>query len=255
MSDSESVAAALRVRVTDGTLAVGDAYPTLDELTAEFGVARQTAQNAMDQLRREGLVDSQQGRRSRVAPQHPPREIRWDRFSTAMRAKFATETSFAKLMEKAGWQGRTEFFPPERVTVDGRIAELLGSDVVCRYRLRWAAAPVPGGHGREKVVEIFTSWYPMWVIDRVPDFMTRDLIVPGSEMGLIEATGVAFDRWEDRVTSHITDDDETEAFDLAAPCRVTQVERSWFSGDQVVIFDREVRLPGQVELVYEGPHH
>lgn len=52
----------MRQRITRGTWPQGHRLPSLDVLTAEFGVARVTVRQAMDLLAREGLVSPQQGR-------------------------------------------------------------------------------------------------------------------------------------------------------------------------------------------------
>lgn len=52
----------LRQRIARGTWAHGHRLPSLEELMAEFGVARVTVRQAIDLLAREGLVSPQQGR-------------------------------------------------------------------------------------------------------------------------------------------------------------------------------------------------
>jgi GntR family transcriptional regulator len=56
------VAAALRRRIEVGDWQPSEKISTLDELEAEFGVARVTVRQAVDLLEREGLVTRQQGR-------------------------------------------------------------------------------------------------------------------------------------------------------------------------------------------------
>ncbi len=52
----------LRQRIARGTWSSGHRLPSLEELTAEFGLARVTVRQAIDLLAREGLVSRQQGR-------------------------------------------------------------------------------------------------------------------------------------------------------------------------------------------------
>ena len=56
------VADGLRRAIQTGELAAGTKLPSGRELAAEWGVALMTLQKAVDQLRAEGLVYSQQGR-------------------------------------------------------------------------------------------------------------------------------------------------------------------------------------------------
>lgn len=74
------VAAALRQRIEDGRWAQGDKISTLEELEAEFQVARVTVRQAVDILEKEGLVQRQQGRGTFVTNTPPGRG--WLRLAT-----------------------------------------------------------------------------------------------------------------------------------------------------------------------------
>ena len=74
------IAAALRQRIEDGRWSPGDKISTLEELEAEFQVARVTVRQAVDILEKEGLVQRQQGRGTFVTGIPPDR--RWLRLST-----------------------------------------------------------------------------------------------------------------------------------------------------------------------------
>ncbi|MFJ9376048.1 GntR family transcriptional regulator [Streptomyces sp. NPDC101455] len=72
----------LRVRIADGTYAVGQSLPTQREFADEFGVSRDTVQRVLRELKDEGWIESRQGSGSRVvkspihsgkAPQQAPR--------------------------------------------------------------------------------------------------------------------------------------------------------------------------------------
>lgn len=56
------VASVMRQRIEAGIWSEGDRISTLEELEAEFEVARVTVRQAIDMLRKEGLLDVQQGR-------------------------------------------------------------------------------------------------------------------------------------------------------------------------------------------------
>lgn len=69
------VAEDLRRALADGTLAPGDRLPTEADLVEQYGVHRTTVRRALDELRREGLIVSSQGRGHFV----PSRErLVWD---------------------------------------------------------------------------------------------------------------------------------------------------------------------------------
>ncbi|MEV0290652.1 GntR family transcriptional regulator [Kribbella sp. NPDC050820] len=70
------IADGVRRAILTGELAAGTKLPSGRELAKEWGVAVMTAQKAVDQLRAEGLVHSQQGRGVFVAasPKSPPED-------------------------------------------------------------------------------------------------------------------------------------------------------------------------------------
>lgn len=69
------VASVMRQRIENGHWLEGDKISTLEELEAEFGVARVTIRQAIELLRDEGLVDAQQGRGTFVSGK--PKHNRW----------------------------------------------------------------------------------------------------------------------------------------------------------------------------------
>ena len=64
-----------RQQIESGQWALGEKIPTLEELAKEFGVTRLTVRQAVEFLKREGLVSSRQGRGTIVAAQ--PKTILW----------------------------------------------------------------------------------------------------------------------------------------------------------------------------------
>ncbi|MDX3522876.1 GntR family transcriptional regulator [Streptomyces scabiei] len=55
------IADSLRARIADGTIPTGRRIPSLVELEAEFGVARDTLRKAVKVLKDEGLVETVTG--------------------------------------------------------------------------------------------------------------------------------------------------------------------------------------------------
>lgn len=72
----------MRQRIARGVWEQGAKVPSLEELVAEFGVARVTVRQAVDVLTREGLVSPQQGRGTFVTGL-PPND-RWLRVQTTL---------------------------------------------------------------------------------------------------------------------------------------------------------------------------
>src|SRR5262245_39241690 len=69
------VASVMRQRIETGHWVEGDKISTLEELEAEFGVARVTIRQAIELLRDEGLLDARQGRGTFVSGK--PVHNRW----------------------------------------------------------------------------------------------------------------------------------------------------------------------------------
>jgi GntR family transcriptional regulator len=74
----------LRSRIARGNWPPGHKLPTLEELVAEFGVARVTVRQAMDVLSAEGRITRQQGRGTFVVD--APGDGRWLRMETSLDA-------------------------------------------------------------------------------------------------------------------------------------------------------------------------
>lgn len=74
------VASTLRRRIEDGQWTSGQKISTLEQLEAEFQVARVTVRQAIDVLEKEGLVQRQQGKGTFVAP--GIKDKRWLRLET-----------------------------------------------------------------------------------------------------------------------------------------------------------------------------
>jgi GntR family transcriptional regulator len=82
------VGTALRRRIEEGHWAPGEKISTIEELQAEFGVARVTVRQAVELLEKEGLVRRQQGRGTFVAPALEDR--RWLRLDASWSSLIGT---------------------------------------------------------------------------------------------------------------------------------------------------------------------
>ncbi|MGP1614167.1 MAG: GntR family transcriptional regulator [Pollutimonas bauzanensis] len=74
----------MRQRIVRGDWPEGHKLPSLEQLLAEFGVARVTVRQAVDVLAREGLVSRQQGRGTFVT--NRPKSNRWIKVVTTLEA-------------------------------------------------------------------------------------------------------------------------------------------------------------------------
>jgi GntR family transcriptional regulator len=72
----QQVAAALRARITGGSLAPGEELRAEPDLAHDYNVGRKTIRDALAVLRAEGLVVTRRGYRARVAPKPERQRVR-----------------------------------------------------------------------------------------------------------------------------------------------------------------------------------
>lgn len=71
------LASILRSQILSGTWAAGQEIPTLEELAAEYAVARVTVRQAVQMLAAEGLISSKRGRRTIVTYEPSNHPVLW----------------------------------------------------------------------------------------------------------------------------------------------------------------------------------
>lgn len=146
------IAEELRSAISGGRYSPGQPLPTARELMDQWGVARQTVQNAVDQLQAEGLVSSRAGRGWYVAEHRPIQRLARNRLAREERA--AGRGAFLTDAAEGGWRPDVSV-EVHRETADDRIAGLLALDgdreVVVRARIMRAD---------DQVVQLATSYFP-----------------------------------------------------------------------------------------------
>ena len=108
-----------RQRIGKGVWKQGEKLPSLEQLTAEFEVARVTVRQAVEQLSRDGLVSPQRGRGTFVTGR--PADDRWLRVETTLQnlADVYRDTHPTILTIDESTAGRTPFL----TAADGIAAE------------------------------------------------------------------------------------------------------------------------------------
>lgn len=103
LGDYRAIANELRAAITAGEYSPGDKLPSERDLAARYGTARNTAREAIAELRREGLVTAEHGRG--VFVRSKPRWMRFGRrrYSAAMR----NTSELGPFGAEAAAQGRT----------------------------------------------------------------------------------------------------------------------------------------------------
>lgn len=111
------VATTLRRRIEDGHWRPGEKISTIDELQAEFEVARVTIRQAVNLLQQEGLVRRQQGKGTFVIEEVKDR--RWLKLATTWASLISTiEQNVPKMISARQHPSRPQLRPEDGRTAD-----------------------------------------------------------------------------------------------------------------------------------------
>lgn len=208
-----------------------------------WGVARQTVQNAVDQLRAEGLVDSVPGRGWRVTRRPPIRRLARNRLSRAERK--AGRGAFLSDAAEGGWQPDVAVEVGRR-TVTGRIADLLGlaedEEVVVRARVMRADG---------RVVQLATSYFPAALAAGTA--IERPDTGSGGVYARLEQLGYPLTHFEEAVGARAPRPEEATALGIPYGYPVLVVTRIAWSDGRAVEVNEMVLAADRYELVYELP--
>lgn len=198
---AEEIAAVLRERIQRGELQPGDRLPTMDALAEEYDVNRQTARQALNLLKNEGLVEYKGGRAGTVVRERPAaRMVR----SRGMERDNKGYYSGANVQHWRPVEGTQTEVPTEPAPADiaGYLGIEPGTTVVVRKRLN-GDPEVPAYR------QLTDSWLHPDAVEAVP-------VIAGSS-GL----GGIYDRieewaqqpivWEEEVTAATPSPDEVAA--------------------------------------------
>lgn len=237
------IAADLREAIAVGDYPPGDRLPTGVELMARYGVARQTIQNAIEQLRSEGLVTSTPGGRVQVRQRRPIQRLARNRLSRAERAAdrgtFLTDAATGRWLPEVTVELRSQ---PASGDVADELGLADGAEVFVRDRvMRADGAPV----------QLATSY--------LPRDLTRDTAIeqhhpgPGGIYARLEQAGHPISHFVERVRSTPADDIEAAALGIGRGVAVLRITRVAYSGDRALELNHIVALAEHFELVYELP--
>jgi DNA-binding GntR family transcriptional regulator len=154
------IAAAIRDDITSGTLEPGAQVPGEQALTKTWGTTRPTVRQALELLRAEGLIVTQQGR-GRFVRRKPPIRVRSAGRHDAPLPGEPT-SPFARDAEREG-AVPTWTWDTSRVRADERIAarlKIAPGDYVMRTHYLFRADGEP--------VQISTSWEPFALVGGTP---------------------------------------------------------------------------------------
>ncbi|WP_194835946.1 GntR family transcriptional regulator [Nocardia sp. XZ_19_369] len=222
------IADMLRAAISAGQIGPGEPLPSEAELTTHFGVARMTARQAVQELRSEGLIYSEQGRGVFVRREPPIRRLASDRFARKHRAGADGKAAFSVEAEKAGFAPGVDRIQVSRCAASLSIAERLrvepGSELVMRAR-RYLA------NGRP--VETATSYIPVAFAagTRIEEPDTG----PGGIYARLEEAGHVLARFTEEVGARMPTPDERRELELADSVPIITVIRTAYDTDDVAV--------------------
>jgi GntR family transcriptional regulator len=234
------IAEELRTAITAGRYASGQPLPTARELMDQWGVARQTVQNAVDQLQAEGLVSSRPGRGWYVAERRPIQRLARNRLAREERA--AGRGAFLTDAAEGGWQPDVSV-EVRRETADERVAGLLeltdDREVVVRARIMRADG---------QVVQLATSYLPARI--SADTAIERQDTGPGGIYARLEELGHRLTRFSEAVRGRPPLPSEAAELGIPYGYPMLSVTRIAWAGDHPVEVNDIVMSADRYELVY-----
>lgn len=239
------IADLLRAAIDRGDFGPGDKLPSESELMRQYDVARMTVRQALQELRHEGRVVSQQGRGVFVRLLAPVRRLASDRF--ARRHRDAGRAAFLAEAEKAGVVPSVDEIEVSREPAPPQVRERLkldqGAEVVVRSR-RYLAEGLP--------IETAVSYIPVELAEgtRIVEQDTG----PGGIYARLEEAGHQLDRFTEEVTARMPTADERRRLRLSSGTPVLTVLRTAYDTDgrAVEVCDTVKAAPAYV-LEYDIP--
>lgn len=219
----------------------GARLPSGTVLMERFGVARNTIQNAVDQLRAEGLVFSVTGRGWFVSERKPVIRLARNRLSAAERT--AGRGTFMSDAATGGWQPAVTV-KIYRTAVPTEIAALLeiepGTDVVVRDRIMRADG---------ETVQLAASYIPLEVAEAAHLEVTDT--GPGGMYARIEEAGMQLTHFTELVGARPPRPRETDLLQIPTAQPVIELTRVAYVGDRAVEANQMILSAERYQLVYQ----
>lgn len=243
----QQLAALLREQIYAGMLPPGTQVPTEVELSERYDTSRNTVRLALNALRVEGLVTSQQGRGSFVRADPP---MKYYASLTGSRTKRLEadrrRDTFAQQVEAQGKTPR-QVSTTEVVPADGEIAAHLGIEpgeqVGLRKRVMYADADP---------IQLGDSYYPLSIVEGSKIMNPAD-VVEGTDQ-VLEDLGYIPSRYEDEITFRMPSADEATKLHISAGTPIGRLLRTSFDQNDQAIEIYVVILPGDRHvLLYDVP--
>lgn len=242
LSPSKQIANRLRAEIETGERAPGSKLPSEREISESFGVAPQTAREAIKLLKNEGLVVSQVGKGVFVRATPPLRRLGVERFSRARRA--AGKAAQQSEAEALGLSFRQEILELTEVPAPDWVAEWFGlrpgEPVFMRKRREWV---------NEEPNQIAASYYRPEVVADTP--ITEVSTGPGGSYARLEERGHILTRFHEEIRAKMPAPDEARALRLPPGTPVVNVKRIAITDDGPIEVFESVMNGSSAVFIYE----
>jgi len=222
----KQIALILREAIRGGRLANGERLPSETELIDHFGVARMTVRQAIQELRGEGLVQSEHGRGVFVRAAPPIRRLASDRF--ARRHRNQGKAAFTVEAETIGYTPGVDSISVRKERPSPSVAERLrlpsASTVVVRSR-RYLADGRP--------VETAVSYVPAAFADGTK--IEQPDTGPGGIYARLEEAGHVLARFTEEVGARMPTPEERRALEIGAGVPVLTVVRTAYDTNDIAV--------------------
>jgi GntR family transcriptional regulator len=240
------LAAKLRELINDGTYAPGSELPTVVQLKEANGVTIATVQEAMRILKREGLIDSTQGRRSKVLKQ---RCIIGHSASYVAPDPDGRRMTWKQQLAALGMEGTQRLGRVGEVPAPEDIAELFniapGDPVLLRPRVMYAD---------DEAVQVADSYYPIEIASGTP--LAQQKLVKGGSIAVLTEAGYPPVDCVEELTFPLPGPEEREKLGVDPEARVVRMVRTVLAGDDQPVEVHVMTLKAdRHRLTYRLPVH
>lgn len=240
------LATTLREAIERGEYRSGDELPTFSELREQHGVTVATVQAALAVLKREGLVESSQGRRTKVRERRPVISHSASYTSPGPDGKRLTWKSHLAGLGMVGEQrlGRVgEVSAPEEVAVILGLAP--GDPVIHRPRVMLADG---------EPVELADTYYPLDIASGTP--LAQQRLIKGGSIKVLTEHGFAPTDSLEELTFSPPGPEEAEKLQVDPDSLVVRMARRMLNrDDRVVELHVAVLKADRHRLTYRLPVH
>ncbi|TDU05608.1 GntR family transcriptional regulator [Streptomyces sp. 846.5] len=244
---SQQIAAELREAMERGTYPPGSQLPSQRELAQQYRVARNTVDEALKTLGRQGLLTSEWGRGVFVREKKVLIRLGSDRYSPKYR-----ETGLSPFLlecAKQGKRGRFEVLSIERVTPDPTVADQLKISPKTKSALRRENV----FYADDDPVYRVTTWIP-WTIAQGTGLLEAEVPHQFGIHGVLEDKGHVMSRINDDITARMPTPEETQYLQLPPGVPVIDVlHTSLDQADEPYEVTRFVMRADMNALHYNAP--